>query len=273
LVRKLFALLLIALWGVADTAVERAASLLDDATYGSHRKLIALLFEDDRRFRLGSGYDMVKIATVLEENGLLHLKLPTFTTVEIAFEYGGENPLFFMKQVDETLRNVGVSSFMTRSARLEREGFTWSVRFKTDAIPDPVLIAKRFARTGARVTDIERVERNRWRYRVDMSGARIPALAMEAGDIRKVVRPVRPVWIDVSKIRRLTIRELPGSHWYADVAVYDKMLRILSVKQNDTRTRYMRLRLPSDAAYVKISDRFTLENLRSGVKLSAQGER
>ncbi len=253
--------------------MERAASLLDEDTYRSHRKLVALLFENDSRFRHGSGYDMVKIATVLEENGLLHLNLPTYRTVELSFEYGGENPLFFMKSVDETLRNLGYASFMTRSARLDKNGFVWNVSLRTDTIPDPVSLAKRFARTGAAVTDIERLETTRWRYRVDMSRARIAALPIFAGDIRKVVRPVRPVWVDVSKIRRLTIRELPGSHWYADVVVYDKMLRILSVKQNDTRTRYMRLRLPSDAAYVKITDRFTLENLRSGVKLSAQGER
>lgn len=273
MVKKISLLLLLAVAVFADSARERAASLLDENTYGSHKKLIALLFEKDGEFRDGSGYDMVKIAAVLEENGLLHLNLPTFATVEIAFEYGGENPLFFMKSVDETLRSIGFSSFMTRSAKLDKSGFVWSVAIKTDSLPDPVLIAKRFGRTGARVTDIERLDDTRWRYRVDMRGARVDALEISAGDVRKVVRPVRPVWVDVSKVGRLTIRELPGSHWYADVVVYDKMLRILSVRQNDTRTRYMRLKLPSDAVYVKISDRFTLENLRSGVRLSAQGER
>jgi len=71
----------------------------------------------------------------------------------------------------------------------------------------------------------------------------------------------------------LVVRELPGSHWYADVVVYDKMLHILSMKQNDTRTHYLSLKLPPDAVYVKIGDRFTLENLRSGLKLTAKGER
>jgi hypothetical protein len=106
-----------------------------------------------------------------------------------------------------------------------------------------------------------------------MREARIDALPLHDGEVRKVVRPLRPVWVDVSGVRRLTIRELPGSHWYADVAVYDKMLRILSLKQNDTRTRYLRLRLPKEAVYVRIGDRYTLENIRSGLGLAAQGER
>ncbi|WP_201352422.1 hypothetical protein [Hydrogenimonas urashimensis] len=271
--KKFFLIALTALWLFADSAVERAALLLDDATVRSHKRLIALLFEDDGRFRHGSGYDMVKIASVLKENGLLHLKLPRFETVELTFESGAGNPLFFMKAVDEVLRSLGMASFMSRHARLDGNGFIWRVAFRTDAVPDPVLMAKRFAKRGAEVVDMQRLEGGQWRYRIDMSRARIEAVLVHAGDIRKIVRPVRPVWVDVSKIKNLTIQELPGSHWYADVVVYDKMLRILSIKQNDTRTRYVRLRLPSDAAYVKIGDRFTLENLRSGVKLSARGER
>jgi len=138
---------------------------------------------------------------------------------------------------------------------------------------DPSMIAKRLAKHQIEIAELERLEATRWRYRVDMSNARINAKVIEAGSVEKIIRPIRPIWIDVSQIKRLIIRELPGSHWYADVVVYDKMLHILSMKQNDTRTRYLNLKLPPDAVYVKISDRFTLENLRSGLKLTAKGER
>ncbi len=273
MVKKACLILLLAVGLYADSLLERVSLLMDPSDYDSHKKLIALLFEDETAFRAGPDYDMVKIATVLEENGLLRLSLGENEEIGLIFEYEGENPLFFMKLIADTLRSLGLSSVLTKRASFDENGFVWRVGFVSSSVPDPVLIAERLKKRDAKVTDIERVDAALWRYRVDLNEADMSALSMEAGDVRKIVRPVRPVWIDVSHIRKLTIRELPGSHWHADVVVYDKMLHILSMRQNDTRTRFMRLRLPGDAAYVKISDRFTLENLRSGLKLNAQGAR
>ncbi|WP_456383530.1 hypothetical protein [Hydrogenimonas sp.] len=260
-----------ALYG--ETLSEKVSTLLDDRTYTTHRKLIGLLFENESEYRTDSGYDMGKVVEVLKENGLLHLELPSKEKIEMKFEYDGENPLFFVKMVDETLRGLGIANFLTKEARLDREKFRWSVLFVSDRIPDPALLASRLKKRGARVMEIERCEKTKWRYRIDVDGARMDALPMEAGEVKKVVRPMRPIWIDVSKVESVVIRELPGSHWYPDVVVYDKMLRILSMKQSDRRSRYMRLKLPERAAYLKIDDRFTLENLRSGLKLNARGEK
>ena len=273
MVKKLCLLLLLVVGIQADTLFERVASLMDPADYDSHRKLIALLFENESEYRVGSDYDMVKIATVLEENGLLKLKLERSEEIDLTFENSGENNLFFMKVVEDTLRSLGLSSVLTKRATLDENGFVWQVAYVSNSVPDPVMIANRLVKKGARVTNIERIAAADWRYRIDLDDAKVDAMPIGSGEVKKIVRPVRPVWVDVSHIKRLTIRELPGSHWYADVVVYDKMLHILSMRQNDTRTRFMRLRLPSDAAYVKISDRFTLENLRSGLKLDAHGER
>ncbi len=253
--------------------MDRVRSLLDEETFAAHRKLIDLLFEDQNSYMRSSSVDMIKVATTLEENGLLDLALPSPRRIELTFEYGGENPLFFMKLMTDTLRNMGLSFILTKEARLEKEGFVWVVTFESKTVPDPVLLARRLQKNRAVVTDLERLDAARWRYRIEMENAVVDAKPIRAGESLKIVRPIRPVWMEVGAVKRLVIRELPGSHWYADVVVYDKMLRILSMKQNETRTRYLDLRLPADAAYVKIGDRFTLENLRSGLKLTAKGEK
>ncbi len=273
MVRKSLLLLFLGSLLVADTVLQKVESLMDEETYRSHSKLISLLFEDEASFMKSSSVDMVKVATTLEENGLLDLSLPSAREVELSFEYSGENPLFFMKLMMDTLRNMGLTFMLTKSARLDKEGFVWTVAFESKSVPDPVLLAKRLEKYSATVTDLQRLDAARWRYRIDMSRADIAAKPIYAGESIRIVRPIRPVWMEVSRIKRLIIRELPGSHWYADVVVYDKMLHILSMKQSDTRTRYLSLKLPADAAYVKIGDRFTLENLRSGVKLTAKGEK
>ncbi len=246
---------------------------MDAREYRAHQKLIGLLFENEREYKKGSSYDMVKVARTLEENGLLKLSLPQAQRVALTFEYSGENPLFFMKIMNDTLRNIGLSFVLTTHAALGSDGFNWQVSFVSKRVPSPVILAQRLQKRGASIEEIVREDAAHWRYRIDMSGAKIAAIPILAGEVKKIVRPVRTVWLDISHIKRLIVSELPGSHWFPDLVVYDKMLRILSIKQSDERVRYVTLALPSEAVYAKIGDRFTLENIRSGLRVAAKGER
>jgi hypothetical protein len=266
----LVALVLSLFGGALEDSIK---SLVDEDTYNKHHKLIAILFEDTQSFMLGGSVDSVKVAKTLEENGLLNLILPESKIVELSFAYSGENPLFFVKSMNDTLQKMGISFFLIKEAKLDKNGFLWTINFTARIVPDPVLLAKRLAKYNISINSLERLDNTHWFYRVDMSRAVLPARELKAGESFQLIRPIRPVWFNVSKIKRLILRERPGSHWYADVVVYDKMLHILSMKQNDTRTRYMNLKLPPDAVYVKVSDRFTLENLKSGLQITAKGEK
>jgi len=251
-------------------AMEQVRKLMSPEAFESHRKLLSLLFENGGSYCDATGCDMGRIVKTLEENGLMDLRLPPGSEVTLTMSCEGKHPFFFMKTVDDTLHAAGLGGYLTRDAALGGEGFRWSVAYTAASAPDPVRLVERFARRGVRVEAIERLDAARWRYRLDMRDATLPATKIVPGESRRIVRPVRPLWLGVAGVRRLTIRELPGSHWYADVVVYDKMLHILSMKQNDTRTRYVRLRLPKEAVYVKITDRFTLENIRSGLRVDAR---
>ena len=261
-------LMLAALIVQAQTLQEQVAKMMDPAVYQSHRKLVALLFENEEAFSTPKGYDLGAVAKVLENNGLLTLDLPKKERVTLQFECDG-NPIFCMKLIRDVLHERGYRRALTQEASFDGERFVWSLALSSRRIPDPRLFAERFAKRGVWTNEIVRESELVWRYGLGIDGARIAARLIEPGTSQKLVRPVRPAWIDVSRVRSLTLRELPGSHWYPDVAVYDKMLHLLSVKQSDTRTRYLRVRLPEESAYVKITDRFTLENIKSGLRLDA----
>jgi len=256
--------------GVLEDSIR---SLVDENTYKKHQKLIHILFEDSTLYIRGGSVDSVKVAKTLEENGLLNLILPKSKNIELKFAYSGENPLFFVKSMNDTLQKMGISFFLIKEAKLDKNGLLWTINFTARIVPDPVLLAKRLAKYNISINSLERLDSTHWFYRIDMNNAILPTRVLQAGKNFQLIRPIRPVWFNVSKIKRLILRERPGSHWYADVVVYDKMLHILYMKQNDTRTRYLNLRLPPDAVYVKVSDRFTLENLKSGLQITAKGEK
>jgi len=272
-IRFFFVSVVFALSLTAGILEDSIRSLVGENMYKKHYKLIHVLFEDSNIYIRGGSVDSVKVAKTLEENGLLSLILPSSENIELKFAYSGENPLFFVKVMNDTLQKMGISFFLTKSAKLDKNGFVWTISFTARIIPDPVLLAKRLSEYNISINSLERQNSTHWFYRIDMNNAVLPIRVMQAGENFQLIRPIRPVWFNVSKIKRLILRERPGSHWYADVVVYDKMLHILYMKQNDTRTRYLNLKLPSDAVYVKVSDRFTLENLKSGLVISAKGEK
>lgn len=273
MIRFFFVSVALALSLAAGVLEDSIKSLVDESTYKKHQKLIRILFEDSQYYMRGGSVDSVKVVKTLEENGLLNLILPDSKVIELKFAYSGENPLFFVKSMNDTLQKMGISFFLIKEAKLDKNGFVWTISFEAKIVPDPVLLAKRLAKYNISINSLERQDSTHWFYRIDMNNAVLPTRVLQAGENFQLIRPIRPVWLNVSKIKRLILRERPGSHWYADVVVYDKMLHILYMKQNDTRTRYLNLKLPPDAVYVKVSDRFTLENLKSGLQITAKGEK
>ncbi len=260
-----------ALWA---TALDEAKGMLSARSVAGHQRLLALLFSRDADFRTAGGYDVGKIAGVLKENGLLRTALPTEREVRVSFQSGeDESPTLFLKVVGGALLQTGVPAPLTRGARFDGSVYRWDIAYKSASLPDPQALQKALRRYGARLARARLTQEGDWFFLIKTDRAFLPVARLRAGQSRRVLRPLRPIWFDVSAIKSVTFRENPGSHWYPSVTVYDKMLNVLSVKRPRQRTRYLRLRLPRTARYVKVTDRFSIENLRYGLRVDAGSAR
>jgi len=256
------------------TALDSAKGMLDERTVAGHQRLLRLLFSRDADFRTAEGYDVGKIAAVLKENGLLRTALPVEKEITVTFQSKeGASPTLFLKVVGGGLLQLGVPAPLTKEALYDGSRYRWQVVYKSASLPDPQALQMALSRYGADLRDARLDDKGDWLFVVDTRHAVLPVPRLKAGESRRTVRPVRPVWFDVSAIGSVTFREMPGSHWYPSVTVYDKMLHVLSVKRPRQRTRYLRLRLPREARYVKVTDRFSLENLRNGLRVDAGSAR
>jgi hypothetical protein len=237
-------------------------------TYERRASLVRVLLEDDAGFRDATGrYDIGKVAESLEKNGLL--RGGGTQRMVISNEEGV--PRLFFVLTRRVLHDLGAGSPATERMRHAGDRAEWA--FEVRNAPKISALAAGFARYGARLTAAETDGSNGWKLAVSMADARLKTRRVEPGTSVKILRPIEPIWLDVSGIDRVVVRELPGSHWYPDLVVYDKMLHTLYTRQKDERTRYVSVKLPKEAAYVRIDDRFTRENLRNGLRVTAKGER
>ncbi|WP_345969952.1 MULTISPECIES: hypothetical protein [Sulfurimonas] len=270
MVKKIVFLLGIALSAWAQTPLlEKVSSLIGEQTYSRNEAFVKIIFADRSRFVQGDRIDVVKVVDTLKENGLLSLFYKRPKTLELTFETNG-SPQFFMMLMNETLRGMGYTHYLTDSAMLTNAGYSWRIKMQSEYATDPTALQQALSRRGCGILDIERNSDTQWRYFIDMSAAHLELTPLEVGKKIRMKRLVYPRWLDVSKAGSLTLWSLSGNNWYPYIAFYDDDLRLLKLYKRDKRTRQITINLPRGCAYVKIADLYSRKNMNAGLSVKAQ---
>jgi len=80
-------------------------------------------------------------------------------------------------------------------------------------------------------------------------------------------------WLNVSKIRMLKIKSSRRNSWYPKIAYYDASLHLVKLLVREKIYREILLKIPKNAIYIKISDAYSMKNLRDELELIPQGSR
>ena len=126
---------------------------------------------------------------------------------------------------------------------------------------------------GCEITDVVRENAYEWTYVVDMRDGHLNTKALKAGEQHELRRSLYAHWLDVSHVRKLRIVSSGRNSWYPNIAYYDASLHLLKVVRKNVRTKDVTLKIPRGAKYIKISDLYTLKNLKDPLVLSSIGSR
>ena len=95
---------------------------------------------------------------------------------------------------------------------------------------------------------------------------------LDSREARRLINPSGEYWVRLREEGRyLEVRTLSPGYWYPDVVFYDRYLNILKIYRKDRSTRGVRLTIPEDTRYIKVTDRFTVENLKHGIRIGLEG--
>lgn len=173
----------------------------------------------------------------------------------------------------DALRNMGYYRYVTKESRLDESGFTWSITLKTEYVTDPQVLQRELYNSGSRVVDITRISQNEWTFDVDMRDSFLAVKSLRDGEIVELERSLYSYWLDVSAIERLKIRSSARNSWYPYITYFDSSLHLLKVVKKDTRRSMITLKIPQNAKYIKISDIYTLKNIKDSLYLTPIGEK
>jgi len=255
-----------------DILFQKIKTFVSPKVFKKDRAYMEILFSPKQDYIKNKRVDSVKVIKTLKENGILNLFFKKPKELNISFKTSG-NSLFFVKIMSDTLRNIGYYRYVTKESNLDEKGFTWKISLISEYAADPVVLSKELQKSSCSIVDIIRKSPTDWTYVINMKNARLNTKALHVGEKIKLKRSLYAYWIDVSNIEKLKITSSYRNSWYPYIAYYDKSLKLLRVIKKDKKRSNIILNMKENTYYLKISDIYTLKNIKDSIVLTPIGQR
>ena len=278
MVKVLFAVLLFSSLSFADVVqdaellTQKIKTLINPNMYEQNKAYIDILFSPKTEYFVNDRVDAVKVIQTLKENGLLNLFFKTPSELTLRFKTSG-SPLFFVKIMGDTLRNIGYYRYVTQESNLSNSEFTWTINLTSEYATDPLILQQELNKSGSQIIDIKRDSDTDWTYVVDMRSGRLNVESLQDGIEFSLKRSLYSKWLDVSKVKELRISSSRRNSWYPYIAQYDASLHLQKVEKHDNKRTNLTLKFSDNTHYIKISDIYSLKNIRDDLTLKPIGTR
>lgn len=251
-----------------DLLMQKIQNLVNPRTFAKDKAFIETIFSPKSAYYKEDGrVDSIKVIKTLKDNGVLNLFFKTPREMNISFKTQG-TPLLFIKIMSDTLQNIGYYKYMTKESSFEDAEFVWKINLTSEYAADPIILAQELEKNNCKIVDVVRENESDWSYVIDMQKAKLDVAALEGGVEFNLKRSLYAYWLDVSKIGTLDIVSSIRNEWYPYIAFYDKSLKLLNVIKIDTKKTNITLELDPEAYYIKISDIYTLKNIKDDLVLT-----
>ncbi len=268
MVRVFIVLSLLFSLSFADAIEVELKSILGQSNYISKKRFLNILFKDERKFYTGNRVDIHKILTVIKANNLLPLEFRGTKELSISFATKqSSSPLIFIKMIKDSLNELGYSTISTKKMMRDSSGILWKVTLKTSEALDPMQFADELNKQGCYITKIKRYSKTSWRYNIDIKNIDIVPKTTPLNKKIGLKKPLSPYWIDVENAKYIKINSSKANNWHPYIIFYDRNLNILDNITKERKSYNERLSIPRGTKYIKISDIYTLENIKRGLSI------
>lgn len=255
----------------ADLLEEKIRNLVDEERYGVHQKLIASIFQDRESYYHPDGsLRMKQVLQKLKDNGLLRLFYQNPIELTVTF-LGKDDPLLLTQLISDSLKGMGYYYYITQEAEFVSDEYRWSVTLSSETAIDPLILSDELNKRGASIQDVHRPAKAVWEYRLALDDYRkLDAITVKPGQKQVLKRPINDYWLraeEVGESSSLTITSGRGNSWYPLVVLFDSQLNIIQVIKREHKVEEFRFRLPQACRYIKISDQYSINNLKNGIQV------
>lgn len=251
----------------ASIVQDKVESFIGKNEYEVQKNLILILFKSENLFLKHDGtVDDLKVLKQLKSSGLLKLFYKSPQDLVLSF-YTKENPVIFMRVINEVLSSMGYNYFLTKSVIRNNSGFSWEINLSTEHLVDPIYFADNLTSSGCYIDKIDKKSSNEWFYSINTENIEIDTSSLEPDTTVELKKPIKPYWINVEGTKSISFRSHTADKWHPSIVFFDKQLQIVKDYRNDSVANTLKIIIPESAKYVKINDIYTLDNIKRGLSV------
>ncbi|MGB3750078.1 MAG: hypothetical protein WA945_00760 [Arcobacteraceae bacterium] len=247
---------------------EKVENIIGQNDYKAHSGLINLLFKNESLYIINDKIKYHKLFKTLQENGLLNLQLNRPSDIEI--EFIGLNKHFkSYKILNDTMQVLGFRYFFTKSMnRNSEDHFVWNIVFKAEYMIDPVMLLNELQQANSVVTKVVNNGNNKWTYEIDFQNAELSnAIKIAKNERVSFQKPLSAYMLKVESAQNLQVISRSSNHWFPHIVFFDKDLKVLEVIKENKIQKGVRVDMPDDTRYIKITDLYNLINIKRGLSI------
>lgn len=268
MVKIILSLFIVISIGFGDLIDDKIKNIIGEKSFYSSKKIIYILLGDKKRYYKADGrIDTIKILEVLKKNGFIKLDLEHISSIDITF-IAKNKPLLFLKILNNALNSMGFNFYITKKAIRSEDSFSWTIQMNTEYLIDPVLLAKELKKYRCLITDIQKSEKTKWKYFISMQDAKLIVKNIVPEVSYYLHKPIKSYWLGFDKTPDvLYIKSYPLNRWHPYITFYNNVLDTLFIYNSDQIQKQVKLDIPQNTKYIMIDDKYTLSNIRSGLKI------
>lgn len=243
-------------------------TFVDPPTFRSKQNLIKVLFANPNKFtnpQTGK-FDTIKITQTLKNNGLLSLSFHSAQTLNLVFQTNSY-PLLSMRIINDALEELGYTYYVTKSIKKDGTSLDWSININTQNIVDPMMLSKKLKKRNCSIQSIRKRGAFGWVYKLSTTSSTLKTIPISLGVEKGLGRPNRAYWLRTNGGKSLKITSHPNDNWFPHVTFFNPGLTPIDETNLEQRKKALYLKIPPRAAYVRIEDKFLLDNIKRGLKV------
>ena len=247
---------------------EKVENLIGTKDYKTHNSLIDLLFKNESKYIVNNKIKYYKLFKTLQENGLLNLRLNKPSDIEIEFTSINKNFKSY-KILNDTMQVLGYRYFFTKSMSInDQKNLVWKIMFKAEYMLDPVVLLKELRDNSCKVTKVMNHGSNKWSYEIDFKKAELTtAIKIDKNERVKFQKPLRAYMLKVNDAKSLQVISRNLNNWFPHIVFFDKDLKALQVIKKNRVFKGLKVKVPNNTKYVKITDLYNLINIKRGLSI------
>ena len=250
----------------SSPVMKMVKELVDKNSFRQHRSLINKIFENEKKFIKHGKVNIISVLKKLKTNGILKLFLNKPRSIQISFS-GKDNPIFFMKIISDSLQDLGYFKYRVLKATKNKRGFVWTIEFISDYILDPTLLYASLVKKGCKIVKINRNALLQWSYSIDTTNAFLNVTDIKVNKKIRLKTPVFDFWLKINGGKTIDFRTISNNRWHPYIAFYNRKLILIKVFKDDRRRKNLKLKIPKNTKYIKVTDIYLLNNLKNGLRV------